>query len=574
MENMTQKPSIGKRVLGVLKNLLHKKWFRVVVILLVIILIGKTVIGSFVSKGLSANALAIQTAKSEQRDIQRVISSSGTVQPLNKYEVKSLVEGEVISADFEEGDEIKEGDVLYHIGSKSMDSRIKAAKNSVKRAEEKYDQAVENYEKSVNKYDKKTDKLDVLNVKAKADGVVTELNVKKGDSIQAGVQIAKIYDNSYMLLTVPFNSSDVSTKWVGKSANVEIDESGEVLKGSVTKVSRVKQVLSGNRVVQDVTIKVKNPGGITTATVATATVNSIACSNEGTFKVLEEKVITADTNGEISQMKVEEGDRVKEGDTILILESDSVTDQLDTYQSTVDSAQITVEDAQNAIEDAKLSLQEQLDAETDYEVTAPISGQIVRKDVLEGDTIKSTNASNVLCVIYDLSALTFEMNIDELDIKSVSVGQKVQITADAIQGEKFEGEITSISLESKTNNGVTQYPVTVRIGQIGGLLPGMNVTGEIVVEKAENVVAVPVDALMRGDVVYVKDDTVKEPVGDVPVGFKEVKVEVGIADDEFIEIKSGLEKDVEVYCVPQAAGADMGEVVYSDGETSTETTTE
>jgi HlyD family secretion protein len=75
----------------------------------------------------------------------------------------------------------------------------------------------------------------------------------------------------------------------------------------------------------------------------------------------------------------------------------------------------------------------------------------------------------------------------------------------------------------------------------------MNVTGEIIIAEAEGVMAIPADALMRGDQVYVKDDTVKEAKGDVPAGFKAVEVETGLTDGDYIEIKSGLTGDEEVY---------------------------
>jgi HlyD family secretion protein len=63
----------------------------------------------------------------------------------------------------------------------------------------------------------------------------------------------------------------------------------------------------------------------------------------------------------------------------------------------------------------------------------------------------------------------------------------------------------------------------------------------------EQVIAVPSDALMRGDYVYVEDATVTEAVGDVPAGFREVAVETGITDGDYVEIKSGLTGDEKVY---------------------------
>lgn len=544
--------NIGKKFIGIIKKIFSRKWVRVLAIILTVIIGGITILSNIAkSKFEQMQKDAIVTEVSEKRDIEKVLSSSGTIEPLNTYEVTTLVDGEVIAADFEEGEQIKEGDILYKITTEDLDTKIESAKTNVERAKRNYEKALEEKGKADEDYQDALDDLGDYAVKSDKDGIITELLIEEGSKIQAGTQIAKIYDNSYMLLTVPFSSADVKKSWVNKSAVVEIDGSSETLKGTITKVSSLEKVLTGNRVVKDVTIKVKNPGGITLETNASALVGNISSSGVGTFKAIEDSVIVADNSGEISKLSVDEGDRVKKGSVIASLDNDSIDDQLETYQKTVDNAKDGVDNARDNVEDAEKSLEEQIDALADYNVTAPISGQIITKNALVGDKIRAANMTNSLCTIYDLSALVFKMSIDELDIMSVKVGQEVKITADALPDAKITGFITNISLQSTTNGGVTQYPVTVEIKEPGNLLPGMNVTGEIVTERVSDVVSVPVDALMRGDIVYVKDESVKEAVGDIPAGFREVKVETGLSNDDYIEIKSGLEEGQEVYVVRQ-----------------------
>ncbi|WP_033166204.1 efflux RND transporter periplasmic adaptor subunit [Clostridium sp. KNHs205] len=565
----------------------RKKLIKIIIILIivaVVVIIGyQKFIAGKVRKSDSENT--VQTAKVETRDIQNVLTSSGTIQPLNTYDVKTLVEGEVISAEFEEGEEVKEGQVLYQITTDTLDKKIETARTSVTRAEKNYDKAVDNYDKAKASYEEAQSdykeaaaKYKDLSLTSAAGGIITELMVKEGDTVQKGSQLAKIYDNSYMLLDIYFNSSDVTSSLVGKSASISIEDSTENLKGTVTKISSVEEVLSGNRLVKKVTIKVKNPGGITTTTMAAATIGSLSSSEEGTFKVLEDSVITADKAGEISKLLVKEGDKVTEGETIGVLDKETYSDQLESYEKAVENAKDSmenmadsVESAKESIEDAESSLEEVIDTKTDYSITAPISGKVIRKDALEGDTI---NSQSSLCVIYDLSSVTFEMYVDELDVKSVAVNQEVNITADALENTEIHGVVTNISLESTTSGGVTQYPVTVRIDEVGELLPGMNVTGEIVIEKAEGVLAIPADALMRGDVVYVKDATAaatgntkaedaeeadqssKENLfaSNIPDGFKAVQVETGLTDGDYIEIKSGLTANDEVYVQRNSSG--------------------
>ena len=152
-----------------------------------------------------------------------------------------------------------------------------------------------------------------------------------------------------------------------------------------------------------------------------------------------------------------------------------------------------------------------------------------------------------MAIIYDLSELTFEMSIDELDIQNVKVGQTVQVTADAFEGQTFTGTVTNVSLQSTASNGVTNYPVTVTLDEVGDLLPGMNVDGVIILDSVENALSIPVDSLMRGNQVYVKDDTVTEAQGAVPAVFRAVEVETGLISSDYVEILSGLEEGQEVY---------------------------
>ena len=174
-----------------------------------------------------------------------------------------------------------------------------------------------------------------------------------------------------------------------------------------------------------------------------------------------------------------------------------------------------------------------------------------------GDNItKNTSNTTVLAVIYDLSSLTFEMSIDELDIKEVEVGQKVAVTADAYEGQTFSGTVTNVSLESTYSNGVSTYPVTVTMDEAGDLLPGMNVDGIITLDQAEDVLSIPVDALMRGNQVYIKDDTVTEQQGSIPAGFKAVEVETGLISDSYVEIKSGLSEGDTVYVAESSQSSD------------------
>ncbi len=508
-------------------------------IILIIIFILSRIAASFMNNAM-AGAQAT-TAKVERRTIENVLSSSSTVSPLDTYSVTTVssVEGTIISADFEEGDLVQKGDVLYQISTDNMESSLSSAEKSLERSQKKYDDAVTDYNKA------KADYQD-LNIKATASGYVKSLELEQGDEVTANSQVAHIYNNKTMLLKVPFNASDVNDSLIGQKAAIEISDTDETITGTVTKVNGVNETLSGGRVVRYVTISVTNPGGLTTDMTATASVGDLYCNEAGSFAITDDVTIMAGSSGEISQVCVKEGSWVEKDTVLYRLSSESVEDQLDSLQDQIDSAKDNVEDAETKLEDVKENI-------TDYTITSPITGTVIQKNFKVGDTLNASSMNSTLCLIYDLSAMTFDMSVDELDVHSVKVGQTVNITADAIEGATFEGTITNISLVSTSSNGVTQYPVSVRIDETGDLLPGMNISGEIVIQSAENVLAVPADSLMRGNVVYVEDASVTEAIGDVPAGYRSVDVTVGITDDEYIEITGGLSEGDMVYVPARVA---------------------
>ena len=213
-----------------------------------------------------------------------------------------------------------------------------------------------------------------------------------------------------------------------------------------------------------------------------------------------------------------------------------------------------MESASDSVKDAQLSLENQYEELEDYTITSPIDGTVIEKKVKAGDTIDS-NAE--LCTIYDLSYLKMTMNVDELDISKVEVGQDVSITADAVKGKVFTGKVTKINMAGTTTNGVTTYPVEVQIDETDGLLPGMNVSTEIIVNQVNDVVAIPVGAVVRGDMVLVKTgNTSDDPT--IPAGYEYVNVETGVSNDQYVEIKSGIEEGDEIaYIYIASANMDM-----------------
>lgn len=495
-----------------------RRWPKVVIaVLLVLAALFFFVIRPMLGAGKELLAGAYLTSTAQMQEMTVSVSSTGTIQPIDSYNVSGMVTGEVLEAPFEVGDQVEKGDVLYRIDPGSAETALQQAQLSVQQAQLNYDSIV-----------------DGLNPKASGAGVVQKLHVKKGDLVSAGSPIADISDTSTMTLTVPFQSADAQRIAVGSSAQVTLAGTLETLTGTVESVANADLVGNGGALVRQVKIRVQNPGALTTSTTATAKVGSIACAGSGPFEANLTQTVVATGSGEVVSLNVSAGSRVSAGQVLATLGGSS--------------AQTSLENASISLQNAQLSLQDAQDALDNYTITAPISGTVIEKNFKAGDTIDNnslTAAGGTLAVLYDMSTLTFEMKIDEKDINKVKVGQEVTITADAVEGVTFSGVVDTVNINGTTVNGQTNYPVTVVINDPQDLKPGMNVSADIIVERAGTVLCVPVDAVNRGSdkpTVQVAQEGALDENGNVvdPSKLETREVTLGRNDNDNIEITSGL----------------------------------
>ncbi len=464
---------------NIIKQFKAKKSLRIISIILAVVLVA----GGF----LSWKFLAKKTTGKAERVVSRVtrgtisktIEGSGTVEAISQYEITSLAKGDVIADYFELGDYVKKDQLLYEVDSASVDKNITRQQRSLEKARQNYNDAQEN--------------VSNLNVKSLSSGVISTVYVSVGDTVQNGGKIADVINKDTLTITLPFGKFDMENISQGDTAEVTLTKSLTSITGRVTKVSTGSYVNTYGVEVGNVEIEFQNPGSVADGETASAIIGEYACYDIGEVKYMQTRTITAKTSGEVKAVYKMDGDSVYQGEVVALLESSSVTRSRN--------------DAQMSLEDASLSLEELYDNLDDYSIRSPIDGKVIQKNIKAGEKMDS-NSSSVMAIIADLSKLTFDISIDELDISEIEIGQGVSITADAVPGKTFEGVVSNISIVGSAYQGVTSYPVTVTIDNTdeGELIPGMNVEARIIVDSAENVLRVPVSAVNMGNLVIVKDD--------------------------------------------------------------------
>ena len=491
--------------------------------------------------GAPAAETAYTTAAVERMDVNSSITGSGTLEAADSYSVSTLVEGTILTAAFEEGDQVEEGTVLYTIDSSDAASSLEQAQISLNQSERSYQNTMES--------------LEDLTVTAPVSGQVYSIDVEAGDEVSAGQQVATVRDSKTMSLEVTFPADDAASFYVGQSASVTLDSTFETLTGSISKIAGNDTVLTGNVIVRSVTIDVSNPGGLSTEQSASAAVGTVTSTGSGTFTYKAEEAVTAQVSGTVASIQVSEGQQVSKNQALVVLTSDDLDDQ--------------VQSAQDSLRNAQISYEKQTEQLEDYTVTAPITGTIVDKNYNAGET---SEANQVLCSIYDLSYLTMTLSVDELDISDIAVGQTVTITADAVEDRTYTGTVTKVSVAGTSSGSATTYPVTIRIDDTDGLLPGMSVDATIELAAAQDVLAIPSAALNRGNTVLVTADspsaaggTLVEATTEDGEDYYSVEVTTGVIGDSYIEIVSGLQEGDTVVYIPTSGTSEnpfsmMGEM--------------
>lgn len=488
------------------------------------------------------SGLAMGVSEVTRGNVEATITGSSSVEPYESYDILPPASGDILYAPYEVGDYVEKDAVLYSFDTTDLDLNMQKAQNSLQKSSLSHQQTIDN--------------IDKLNISAPCDGTLSGVSIKAGDEVDNNAEIATIQNTNKLKVTVPFNETQIRHISTGKTAVVSSSSHMTSVNGRVTHVASAATPQADGSRLYDVIVEFNNPGSFTKGLVVGVEVNGQVSPGLGTVEYYSDTTIKAEAGGTVSRVYYNTGDYVRKGQVIASLSSDDMARDL--QKSNLEYA------------DAQISLQETQKQLDDYNVTAPISGTVLTKTSKAGDTIDKTNSTVTMMVIGDVSRLKFNLDIDELDISTVSVGQQVNVTADALPDETFIGEISEISMQGESQNGVTTYTAKVVINEPGNLRPSMNVDASIVTASAENVLRVPTTDIKtaRGkSYVFVQDENAKAAKSDnkkedkknkegqkngapdggsrepqAPDGYRTVEIVTGVEGDEFTEVISGLEE--------------------------------
>lgn len=545
-------------------NLSKKKKIAILIsVILIVVLLGSLVFGG---KNDEKQQNYIE-AVAKTGNITETIEQSGVVEPYERYEITSLVKGEIISSPVEEGDLVEEGDTLYQIDDEDAQLNMEKAQMSLEEANEN---------------------VNSLNIYAPVSGKLTDFSIKTGDNVGASI-IGKIINTDKLNIDIPFSLSDYNKISVGDRVSATSSLYMTTISGTVThKYTANSNLSESGSVVRNIEIELKNPGALATGTTFAATVHTRSGDvNSAGSGIIEDGATTdvrAEVSGEVYYVGVKDGDYVQKGQLIACLKNNSLLNTYKTNQLNVRSNQKTLDN---------------------YNITSPIAGTVITKNSKAGDKIDNSNSQTVMMVVADMSKMKFTITVDELDIADIKLGQTAIVDADAIPDSTFEACVTSIASEGvSSGDGVTTFTVELTIDEPGELKSGMNVNANILINEAYDVLTIPEEALMsvKGNTATVlakvdpktkKNEKGNKDIPDkniskgaapsddlketkmrngnedipqmpqenknslIPDGYEIRRITIGISDGKNVEVLDGLSEGEIVLYTPSAAGSNQ-----------------
>ena len=239
-----------------------------------------------------------------------------------------------------------------------------------------------------------------------------------------------------------------------------------------------------------------------------------------------------------------------------ITEQEAAVAMAQARRSEVDLSKSRVTEAQASLQQSQDSLAEIQSRLADAVISAPCSGVVIARHVREGELITAVSyygAGAPIVTIGDLSTMLVKVNVNEVDIDKLRLGQSVKITADALPDRTFQGRLSRISPASVTepqNPGVVKFPVEVTVtSDAAALKPGMTANIEIVCQQVKKVLWVPNDAIFdkkgKSHVTVVTGEKRPPRAGGKPTT-EDREVTTGLSNDTRTEIRSGLKEGEKV----------------------------
>ena len=512
----------------------------------IVLVVGGVVLYRFLTKQNDTNS-EIQSQPVEIGSIQSTVSGSGTATAKESAAITLTAGGTVREVYVTSGDTVTAGQPLYTIFSQDAQDLVDAAK--------------ENLDKLNKDMADLQDEAANLTVRAPFAGKLQDVQTFESDQdVSKGATVATLVNDKKLKLSLYFSYAYENEIKVGQSVEVSIPAVMRTFTGSVEKINKVSYISPEGAVHFEAVIVFDNPGTLTAGMDASAVLTAkdgtqIYPYQNGKTEFYETRTITAKASGPVSgKGNLLNYANVSAGEALLYLGSSTIDSDIRAKQEEISNAQDKLAEAQKGLDN--------------FNAVSPIDGTVTSCTLVEGEDVKS---GDTVITISNTSVMVVEITVDDRNISFVQPGMSVNLTD--WNNNSYMGTVTSINMAGATSqNGMTNYPVTLTVDNYGGsLISGMWLDYSFVASQSDDCMMVPMQSVKyvsdaNGDtysVVFIQadskpDNTVELDIpetqpGEMPSypteadGFYPVPVETGLSDTYNIEITSGLNGDETVF---------------------------
>lgn len=427
----------------------------------------------------------------------------------------------------EEGTEVKMGQVIAKLAAPELQSQLKSAQDEVDSEKRFLSELTGLPQERLHEINPSQG----VTLRAPIDGRVSGLSVKEGTEIKQGEIVARIVDDSHYKISAKVLPGEFDQIKLGQDMALRFSLFDGDFYGKITDLNP-NPVPDGDDknpakyFVHWITIEGKNPGLVRSGLEVSIGIPSDNkdplktkwFANKATVEgfVDEERVLST-VEAMATEVHVKEMETVKKGDPILSLAGSDV--------------QKTIQEKLDKIREKESQLYELQAKAGQMDVKSPMDGVIASWDTQLGAQVRP---GEWMGYVYNTSDMGMWVEVDDVDVLMVKQDSPVKVTVEALPGETFEGKVMHISTMGKDVKGITQFMVDISVKGGPSLRPGMQARAHIDAGSAENVLLAPVEAIFEED--GVQKVEVLNPDGST----KAVTVKLGLMNDRFAEIKSGL----------------------------------
>lgn len=433
-----------------------KKKGKKKLIIWIVIIIAALIIAAiliFIPKGNDGASYESKTAM--MGDIKVTVNGSGAIESYDDETIYVKYSSEVKKVVVENGDTLKKGEIIAVLESDSLDIEIKNMQTEIS-----------DLETSIRRMDVDASE----NIKTIAEGRIKEIFADEDDDIDT---IMDAYGALAVISTDDMLKAEVAVKdtmsyTVGNDVVVMIDEDKET--ATIKKIDQLSSIIT-------VVFEDDKDEDYEIGEVLTISDSSGKIIGEGILELNHPLYVTA-SGGICDDVKYDINEWVSEGATILTRNGDIYDED---YIDAIDE-----------LEQKRLDLNEMEDARDNLVVRAAMDGIISSFNINEGEFL---NQGQIICDIKGNSLLKILVEVDELDIAKIKLGQVADVNIDALEDMDFKAKVIEINPLGISVNNVTNYIITLELDSSPGILLGMSAEVDIFAQEAKDAVLVPIEAI-------------------------------------------------------------------------------